>query len=95
MEEKDILAKKLEGWGVNLNDYQTENELTVEITLSEYRQLVNEVATKEYDIKKINEDKYRRDEENRNLKEKNQDLVNKLLAYKERYGNIEIEDEEE
>lgn len=94
MEEKDLLGKKVERWQGNLNDFQTENELTVEITLNEYRELVKEVATKEYDIEKVNEDKYTREEENRKLKKRNEELTNELLEYKKLYGNLEENNEE-
>lgn len=87
--EKSLLDKKIEGWGTSLTDFKAENELTVEITLNEYRKLVEDVATKEYDIEKANKDKYTREEENRKLKEINANLTNELLEYKKIYGNLE------
>ena len=94
MEEKDLLSKKVERWHGDLNDFSTENELTVEITLNEYRELVKEVATKEYDIEKANKDKYSREEQIKKLEGINNNLKDELFEYKSRYGNIEIEDEE-
>lgn len=70
MEKDELTNKKLDAWGHKLNDFKAESELTVVITLNEYRELVKSVATKEYDIEKTNNDKYRREEENRKLKEK-------------------------
>lgn len=92
--EEDLLKKKIDSWGTELNDFKAENELTVEITLSEYRKLVKGIATKEYDIEKANKDKYTREEENRKLKEKNENLMNELLEYKKIYGNLEKDNSE-
>ena len=64
-----ILDKKMEHYGWNGKDYVAENELTITITLAEYRELVQSAATKQYDIAKANEDKYKRDSENKMLKE--------------------------
>ena len=50
--EESLLKKKLDSYSSKDNDFQAENELTVEITLNEYRNLVEERATAEYRIKK-------------------------------------------
>jgi hypothetical protein len=71
-----ILDKKMEHYNWKANDYVAENELTITITLAEYRELVASNALKNYDIAKANEDKYKRDDENRRLK----DEVNALRA---------------
>ena len=64
-----VLGKKMEHYRWDAKDYVAENELTITITLAEYRALVQSVATKQYDIEKANEDKYKRDAENKMLKE--------------------------
>ena len=64
-----VLNKKMDGYGWRGNDYVAEREITVTITLAEYRELVQSAATKQYDIAKANEDKYKRDSENKMLKE--------------------------
>ena len=64
-----ILDKKMEQYRWQAKDYVAENELTITITLAEYRDLVASEATKQYDIAKANEDKYKRDSENKMLKE--------------------------
>jgi hypothetical protein len=64
-----ILDKKMEHYRWDAKDYVAENEITITITLAEYRALVTSEATKQYDIAKANEDKYKRDEENKRLKE--------------------------
>lgn len=65
-----VLEKKMDCYSNNNFDNLTApQELTVTITLHEYRELVGEVATKKQDIDKANQDKYERDCENRKLKE--------------------------
>lgn len=64
-----ILDKKMEHYRWDAKDYVAENELTVTITLAEYRALIQSDATKQYDIARANEDKYKRDSENKMLKE--------------------------
>ena len=64
-----VLDKKIENYNWSSKDYVAENELTITITLAEYRELVQSAATKQYDIAKANEDKYKRDSENKMLKE--------------------------
>ena len=73
-----ILDKKMERYAWNGNDYVAENELTITITLAEYRELVSSVATKQYDIAKANEDKYKRDSENKMLREEVEALRAKI-----------------
>ena len=64
-----ILDKKMEQYRWEAKDYVAENELTITITLAEYRALIASDATKQHDIAKANEDKYKRDAENKMLKE--------------------------
>lgn len=63
-----ILDEKLDKYGNNLDDFVAEDELTVTITISEYRKLVSEFATKQSDIKKAEADKYERNRANDLLK---------------------------
>lgn len=55
-----------------------ESEITITITLAEYRALVISEATKQYEIAKANEDKYKRESENKMLKEEVDALRAKL-----------------
>ena len=64
-----VLNKKMDQYRWEAKDYVAENELTITITLAEYRALIASDATKQYDIAKANEDKYKREDENRRLKE--------------------------
>ena len=74
---KDVLLdKKLDRYGFENNDFLASGELTVTITLSEYRKLVKDVATAQARIDKAEEDRYERNRENERLTEEN----NKLKA---------------
>ena len=64
-----VLDKKMEHYNWQAKDYVAENEITVTITLAEYRALIESYATKHYEIAKANEDKYKRESENKMLKE--------------------------
>lgn len=71
-----ILRNKLGKYGGNNNDFVATGELTVTITLSEYRALVASKATRDADINKANTDRFQRESENKALKEE----VTKLKA---------------
>lgn len=74
---KDVLLdKKLDRYGFDNNDFLAAGELTVTITLSEYRKLVKDVATAQARIDKAEADRYERNTENTRLTEEN----NKLKA---------------
>ena len=84
-----ILDKKMERYSWNSNDYVAENELTITITLAEYRALVTSEATKQHEIAKANEDKYKRDSENKMLKEEVDALRAKLYELQTLYAEKE------
>lgn len=60
------------------DNFAINNELTVLITLDEYRTLIKEVATKKHDIDKVGHANYELRRENENLKEENEKLKNIL-----------------
>ncbi len=93
--EESLLKKKLDSYSSDNNDFQAENELTVEITLNEYRKLIEEKATADYRIKKAEENKYTRDEENKKLKQENKELEIKLFEYRKQHGELEINKNEQ
>lgn len=64
------------------NNFVGESEITVTITLNEYRDLVTEKATKDSDIAKAEENKYERENENSNLKKENNNLRNENAELK-------------
>ena len=84
-----ILDKKMEHYRWDARDYVAESEITITITLAEYRALVTSEATKQYDIAKANEDKYKRDDENRRLKEEVEALRARLYELQNLYAEKE------
>ena len=76
---KDVLLdKKLDRYGFDNNDFLAAGELTVTITLSEYRKLVKDVATAQARIDKAEADRYDRNSENTRLTEENNRLKAEL-----------------
>lgn len=73
-----ILDKKMEHYRWEAKDYVAEGELTITITLAEYRALIASDATKRYDIDQANADKCKRDSENKMLKEEVESLRAKV-----------------
>lgn len=82
-----ILDKKMEQYRWDTRDYVAEGEITITITLAEYRALIASDATKRHDIEMANKDKYNRDAENKALKEE-VDRLNKRL-YSVQTNNVE------
>ena len=73
---ENLLQKKLNRWGIgNADNFKEEKELTVEITLSEYRELIKDVATSKYQIDKLNEQIRILENTNKSLKVKNNNLT--------------------
>lgn len=64
-----ILDRKLDGYGANNNDFVAQGEITVTITLNEYRKLVTDNAKAQSKIDEAIKDKYTRDTENKHLQE--------------------------
>lgn len=76
---KDVLLdKKLDRYGFDNNDFLAAGELTVTVTLSEYRKLVKDVATAQARIDKAEADRYDRNRENERLTEENNRLKAEL-----------------
>lgn len=91
---KELVNKKVGVYTYDKTEdnFALEGEITVTITLAEYRKLIKEVATKEYDIKKVEADKYERNCKMNALEEENAKLKQKLFAYVDAFGKLE-EDE--
>lgn len=77
-----VLDKKIEGYSFDRDNFLASGELTVTITLGEYRKLVENVATAQTRISKADEDKWKRNSENEALKKENAMLKEELLKYK-------------
>jgi hypothetical protein len=84
-----ILDKKIEHFDWKAKDFVAEGELTITITLAEYRALIASDATKEHSIAKANADKYERDAENARLKEEVDALRAKLYELQTSYAEKE------
>jgi chromosome segregation ATPase len=72
-----VLDRKMETGrygGGDLHNYVASQELTVTITLSEYRELVSGIATKDKDISIANDKKYEREQEIREVRATNDAL---------------------
>ena len=81
-----ILDKKMEQYRWEANNYIAEGELTITITLAEYRELIASHATKQQAIETANADKYKRDNENKMLREEVEALRAKVYELQNRYG---------
>ena len=86
-----VLDKKMDCYNWQAQDYVAEQELTVTITLAEYRKLITELATKRYDIDRANEDRFKRENENAALAKECEELRMKL--YRVQAYNVREVDE--
>lgn len=87
-----ILDKKLEGYGFEQKNFKASSELTVEITLSEYRELVGKDATAKYRVDEANNDKYARENRISALEKENANLKAELYELRKK---LDIEESEE
>lgn len=91
---KDVLLdKKLDRYGFDNNDFLASGELTVTITLSEYRKLVKDVATAQARIDKAEADRYDRNRENERLTEENSRLKAELYEMQKASDVIDKDEE--
>ena len=91
---KDVLLdKKLDRYGFENNDFLASGELTVTITLSEYRKLVKDVATAQARIDKAEADRYERNSENTRLTEENNKLKAELYEMQKASEVIDKDEE--
>ena len=91
MEDSKVIKMKTDEYSSNKDNFEIDGELTVTITLNEYRNLVSVSATKDLLVKQAESDKYTREQENRALKEQNEklkgenyDLLQKLQEIQEK-----------
>lgn len=91
---KDVLLdKKLDRYGFENNDFLASGELTVTITLSEYRKLVKDCATAQARIDKAESDRYDRNRENERLTEENSRLKAELYEMQKASEVIDRDEE--
>ena len=91
MEDSRVIKMKTDEYSSNKDNFEIDGELTVTITLNEYRNLVSVSATKDLLVKQAESDKYTREQENSALKEQNEklksenyDLLQKLQEIQEK-----------
>ena len=94
-----ILNKKLDNYYSENNDFVASGEITVEITLAEYRDLVKSKARMDYELEKARNERYELDKKNAELKKEIKMLEDKVYKFVysggERCVNNEDECEEE
>lgn len=88
-----ILDKKIDRYNFESNDFLASGELTVTITLSEYRKLVKDVATAQARIDKAEADRYDRNRENERLTEENNKLKAELYEMQKASEVIDKDEE--
>ena len=69
-----LLDKKTGGYDVNYENFIAPSEITVTITLKEYRSLVSDFATRKQAIDAAEKDKYSREQKIKELNEANDKL---------------------
>lgn len=94
-----IMEKKVGEYNRNLHDFVGAQELTVTITLNEYRDLLTKVATRQEAIDKANADKRTREQEIKTQKEDNEKLKAENYELQKRVNELrealDQEDEKE
>lgn len=75
----ELLDKKIRDYSSNENNFTIPHELTVTITLKEYRMLIESKAVKEDEISKIRSEKYNLQEKIRQLETENDLLTRKIM----------------
>jgi hypothetical protein len=75
-----VLDKKFDGYmsSSDLHNFIAPQEITVTITISEYRELVQKVATRDADISKAESDRYERNRKIAALEKENAELRAKI-----------------
>lgn len=84
-----VLEKKLENYYFEEKNFSAPGELMITITLKEYRELVQKVATSDERIKVADNGKYERNKENEALKKEVEELKSKLYELSIKPGKDE------
>lgn len=93
-EETQVLAKKINGWDRPEDNFVATGEITVTITLSEYRNLVKEKATKDAEIQELRNSKYSANEQIKVAKEEIAELKEQIVRLKSLYPTQEVQSDE-
>ena len=84
----EILQKKIGNYNLKDDNFIAPGEITVRITLNEYRTLVANDATRKQAVDKANEDKFARETEIKAVKEENARLKGENYDLKTRIGDL-------
>ena len=87
--------KLTNNFGDTPNNYVIDHELTVKITLAEYRELISDQATMKAQIQKAEENRFERESENKRLKEENETLKAEMYELRKELEEAEEEAEQE
>lgn len=93
-EEVQVLSKKMAKWGSPEDNFVATGEITVTITLSEYRSLVKEKATKDAEIQELRNSKYSADEQTKAAKAEIAELKEQIVKLKSLYPTQEVQSDE-
>lgn len=93
-EETQVLAKKINGWDSPEDNFVATGEITVTITLSEYRNLIKEKATKDAEIQELRNSKYSADEQTKAAKAEIAELKEQIVKLKSLYPTQEVQSDE-
>lgn len=93
-EETQVLTKKISGWGSPEDNFVATGEITVTITLSEYRNLIKEKATKDAEIQELRSSEYAANEQIKAAKEEIAELKEQIVRLKSLYPTQEVQSDE-
>lgn len=77
--ENQVLSGKIGGYNPEYNNFVCPGELTVQITLNEYRKLIEENATAQHRIDKADMERIEKRREVDQLKKENAELKEKII----------------
>lgn len=100
-ENDAVQEKKLDNYQCNMNNFLAGQEMTVTVTLGEYRELVKHFATSDLEIKTANSKAYDSEQamkkaqaEAERLKAENYDLQNKVMELQMKISESAVQDGE-
>lgn len=85
-----VLDKKLSDFNPNTRNFVAASEITVTITLGEYRELVEKCATRQMAIDEATKDRYTRNQENERLRKEVEALKAELYELQKRLESSEV-----
>ena len=88
MANNDTVSEKKLEYNVNRDDFSIEHELTVTITLHEYRDLIRNDATRKEQVEKANSAAYEAKRSNEALKKENDELKSELYSLKKELDGL-------